>query len=116
MSPSARLVAVLLLVASTLAAPSALAARAPRNRPPAALRLVGKGVYPMGSKTIALQGQRLQIKGIVRQYVPGQVVDVRVSLGRHRLATVRRVVQPYGAGGQFVGKLPARRLGRIFAR
>jgi hypothetical protein len=98
-----------------LAAPAAPAAAAQPASAGPALRIVPLGAYKLGTRRIALHHQRIRFRGLVRPFVPGQVVSVRVLVGGRRYVHVRRTVRPRGSGGDFVVALKARRLGRMRA-
>src|SRR5688572_21807296 len=104
------------LLAALIAAPAGSAPPAP-DRPAhvPALQVVPERVYEMGAKRIALVHGRVRFRGRVRQYVPGQVMAVQVTLGKRRLATVQRTVTPRGTGGEFSVELKAHRRGRLRA-
>lgn len=112
--------AVLLIVtvaaAGLLAAPAAPAPRPKRPAHVPAVRLIPQRVYTMGAKRIALAHQKVRFRGLVRDFVPGQVMSVRVTLDGRRYVSVRRRVKPRRAsGGEFSVVLKAHRVGRLRA-
>ena len=102
-----RLLPILVLVA--LLAPAAPAAAAPR------MRLVVERVYSLNASRIALQHQTVRVRGIVSEVAPGQVISVRVMLGRSRYVSVRRTVRPSGNQGTFSVQFKAHRRGTLRA-
>jgi hypothetical protein len=126
MRPSTRrpLLGGALVLACLAGAPSPAAAHAPalhagpaapHPAPAPALRLALQRVYRMGGARIALLHQQVRVRGVVATYAPGQVVSVRVAIGRRRVATVRRTVRQVGAGGRFDVELKVRRPGTLRA-
>jgi hypothetical protein len=110
------LLPILALLALCVPAPLAAAAKKPRK--PAyvpALRLVVERAYTLNARRIALQHQRVRIHGIVRQFVPGQVLTVRVLLGKGRYISTRRAVRQQGAQGTFSLDFKAHRRGTLHA-
>ncbi len=112
-----RLLPALALVALLVPAGAAPAAVKKPRRPAyvPALRLVVERAYTLNAKRIALQHQRVRIRGLVRQFAPNQVLSVRVLVGRSRYVTVRRTVRQHGAGGVFSVEFKAHRLGSLRA-
>ena len=102
-----RLLPILALVA--LVVPAAPAAAAPQ------LRLVVERVYKLNAKRVALQHQRVRVRGLVAQFAPGQVMSVRVMLGKRRYVKVRRTVRQRGAQGTFSVVFKAHRRGTLRA-
>jgi hypothetical protein len=105
-------------IALALLAPAAPAAAAKKPRQPSyvpALRLVVERAYTLNARRIALQHQRVRFRGVVRQFVPGQVVSVRVMLGQRRYVTTRRTVRQLGARGIFTVELKAHQRGTLRA-
>jgi hypothetical protein len=101
-----------------LLVPVAPAAAVTKPRKPAyvpALRLVVERAYTLNASRIALQHQRVRIRGIARQYVPGQVMQVRVLLGKRRYVGVRRTVRQSGDRGVFTVEFKAHRRGKLRA-
>jgi hypothetical protein len=101
-----------------LAAAPAVAQRKPGPQRPAhvpALRLIPERAYTMRGRRIALVHQSVRFHGLVRDYVPGRTVLVRVTLGARRYLAVQRSIRPHGTGGQFVLAFRAHRLGRLRA-
>jgi len=100
--------------------PAAAAGAAAKRKPPKpayqpALRLVVQRAYTLNARRVALQHQRVRIRGIVRQYAPGQVMTVRVLLGKRRYVSVRRAVRPSGGRGVFAVDFKAHRRGKLRA-
>ena len=106
--PLAVLLAALIANPATAAAP-----QRPAHVP--ALQVVPERVFKMSARRIALVHQKVRFRGLVRQYVPGQVVAVRVLVGKRRYVQVNRTVQPLGAGGQFTVELKVHKRGRLRA-
>jgi L,D-transpeptidase-like protein len=105
-------------IALAILAPAAPAAAAKKPRKPAyvpALRLVVERAYTLNARRIALQHQRVRFRGIVRQYVPGQVLSVRVMLDHRRYVTTRRSVRQRGAAGVFTVELKVHQRGTLLA-
>jgi hypothetical protein len=100
---------LLLLAFVVLLVPAAPASAAPQ------LRLVVERVYKLNSNRIALQHQRVRVRGIVAQFAPGQVISVRVMLGRRRYVAVRRTVHQRGNQGTFSVEFKAHRRGTLRA-
>jgi shikimate kinase len=101
-----------------LLVPVGSAAAPGKPRKPAyvpALRLVAERAYTLNARRVALQHQKVRIRGIVRQYVPGQVVNLRVLLGKRRYVAVRRVVRQSGERGVFAVEFKAHRRGKLRA-
>ena len=101
-----------------LLVPAGSAAAPGKPRKPAyepALRLVAERAYTLNARRVALQHQKVRIRGIVRQYVPGQVMNVRVLLGKRRYVAVRRVVRQSGERGVFAVEFKAHRRGKLRA-
>jgi hypothetical protein len=101
-----------------LLVPVGSAAAPGKPRKPAyvpALRLVAERAYTLNARRVALQHQKVRIRGIVRQYVPGQVVNLRVLLGKRRYVAVRRVVRRSGERGVFAVEFKAHRRGKLRA-
>jgi hypothetical protein len=101
-----------------LLVPVGSAAAASKPRRPAyvpALRLVVERAYTLNARRVALQHQKVRIRGIVRQFVPGQVMNVRVLLGKRRYVGVRRVVRRSGERGTFAVEFKAHRRGKLRA-
>jgi hypothetical protein len=99
------LLPALALLALLVPVAPASAARKPRK--PAyvpALRLVVERAYTLNARRVALQHQRVRIRGIVRQYVPGQVMNLRVLLGKRRYV------------GRPTSRASERRAGRLLGR
>lgn len=113
-----RLISLAALLALLVpSAPVAEGAKKPRKKPAyvPALRLVVERVYTLNARRIALQHQRVRVRGIVRRYVPGQVMSVRVMMGKRRFVAVRRIVKPRGKRGTFSVELKAHRRGTLRA-
>jgi L,D-transpeptidase-like protein len=98
-----------LLVLLALLVPAVPASAAPP------MRLVVERVYKLNSQRIALQHQRVRVRGIVAQFAPGQVISVRVMLGKRRYVSVRRTVRQSGAQGTFSVEFKAHRRGTLRA-
>ena len=106
--------AVVVVGAAVLApATSSSQSRRPAHVP--ALRLVPERVFTDGARRIALVHQRVRYRGLVRDYVPGQVLSVRVRAVGKRYVNVRRTVQPAAHGGVFTVELKAHRVGKLTA-
>ena len=61
-------------------------------------------VHRVGHDAVVLAGDRVRVRGLVRPFVPGQVVVVRLYRGRSKLAAKAVAVQPVpgGTDGGFV--------------
>jgi L,D-transpeptidase catalytic domain len=103
------------LVALLALAPAQAARKPKRPAYVPALRLVPERVYKLSARRIALAHQKVRITGLVRDYRPGQVLSVRVLVGRKRYVSVRRTVQPVGTRGRFTLEFKAHRLGKLRA-
>jgi hypothetical protein len=101
--------ALLLSLSLILAVPVAAAAKV------APLRVLPERDYTLGATHIALVHQKVRFRGLVRDYVPGQVVTVRVMSGSRRYVVVQRTVRRFGAGGHFVVQLGAHVVGPLRA-
>ena len=101
------------LLVALIADPAAAAPKRPAHVP--ALQVVPERVFKMSARRIALVHQKVRFRGLVRQYVPGQVISVRVLVGKRRYVRVTRTVQPLGTGGQFTVELKAHRRGKLRA-
>jgi hypothetical protein len=112
-----RLLPALALGALLVAAPPADAAKAKPRKPAyvPALRLVVERAYTLSAQRVALQHQRLRVHGITRTFVPGQVFNVRVRLGKRRYVGVRRTVKQKGSQGTFTVDLKAHKRGKLRA-
>ena len=106
--PLAVLLAALIANPATAAAP-----KRPAHLP--ALQVVPERVFKMSARRIALVHQKVRFRGLVRQYVPGQVLSVRVLVGKRRYVQVNRTVQPLGPGGQFTVELKVHKRGKLRA-
>jgi hypothetical protein len=69
----------------------------------------------MGGQHIALVHQKVRFRGLVRDYVPRQIVTLRVMAGSRRYLVVKRAVRRRGAGGHFVVQFNAHVLGPLRA-
>lgn len=109
--------AALLTVALIVAAPAAASAAPPSSAKVgiAPLRVVTERAYAMGARQIALVHQKIRFRGLVRDYVPGQVVSLRVMVGARRYLIVQRTVRPRGSGGHFVVQFNAHVVGPVRA-
>jgi L,D-transpeptidase catalytic domain len=106
------------LALCVLLVPVGPATAAAKPRRPAyvpALRVVVERAYTLNARRIALQHQRVRFRGIVRRYTPGQVMNVRVLLGKRRYVSVRRTVRQSGGRGVFAVELKAHRRGKLRA-
>jgi len=102
-----RRLAVLTVSATLLLSASAEAA--PR------LRVIPERVYTMGAKRIALAHHEVRFRGLVRDFVPGEVMSLRVTVNGRRYVSVRRTVTQRGRGGEFSVRFKAHRLGKLRA-
>ena len=103
------------LAATLVAAPATSAPPARQAAYVPALRLVPERVYTDGARRIAFAHQRVRYRGVVRDYVPGQVLSVRIRVAGKRYVSVHRTVQPHGTGGVFTVELKAHRRGKMRA-
>jgi len=111
-----RLLFALALPAVLLAAPAEAAKRKPKR--PAfvpQLRLVVEKAYTLNAGKVAFQHKVVRIHAITRQFVPGQVYNVRVRLGRKVIVQTHRTVKPLGSQGTFTLDFKAHQLGRLRA-
>jgi hypothetical protein len=71
---------------------------------PGAMSLTLERVHRVGHDAVVLAGKRVRVRGVVRPFVPGQAVAVRLYRGRSKLAVKAVAVQPVpgGADGGFV--------------
>ena len=65
---------------------------------------------------LALRGTRFRVRGIVKPYIPGQKVTVRIQRGSRKLRVKQVSVIPGGAAGQFVLGYTPRRTGSLRVR
>lgn len=103
------------VVAALVAAPATSSSQARQPAYVPALRLVPERVYTDGAKRIAFVHQRVRYRGLVRDYVPGQVLSVRIRVAGRRYVSVRRTVRPGARGGSFTVELKAHRRGKMVA-
>jgi peptidoglycan hydrolase-like protein with peptidoglycan-binding domain len=89
--------------AQTPPAPTPTPAPAPAPAP-GAMSLKLERVHRVGHDDVVLAGDRVRVHGVVRPFVPGQTVVVRLYRGRSKLAAKAVAVQPVpgGADGGFV--------------
>ncbi len=90
------LVSPVALVLLLLLPATALAARAsPRGpRPTGRIRLQVDGAFSVNGRTLAISGRRLQIRGRIAPYIPGQSVRVRIWRGHKLLKAVTVASKP----------------------
>ena len=71
---------------------------------PGAMALKLERVHRVGHDAVVLAGDRVRVRGVVRPFVPGQTVVVRLYRGRSKLAAKAVAVQPIPGGpdGGFV--------------
>jgi L,D-transpeptidase-like protein/putative peptidoglycan binding protein len=93
------------------------AAASGQASPPAegGISLTWERQFRLGAQSVALQGQMLRLRGTVSQFVPGQVVTVRVNIGPRRVVLARRTIQPAGGRGGFTVDLRVTRAGLVHA-
>jgi len=106
-----------LLVLLALIPAAIPAAASGQASPPATGRIVlsWDRQFHLRAQPVALQGQMLKLRGTVSQFVPGQVVTVRVNIGPRRVLLARRTVEPAGAGGAFSVDFRVTRAGLVHA-
>jgi len=106
-----RITAVLALaaaIAATMFASSAAAAT------PASLRLTVPDGFLVGHHLVTVPGRVIHVKGIVSQYVPGQTVVVKDSLGGRQFKTDTLRINPAAGGhGRFTESLSSPRAGEV---
>ncbi|MFL5819974.1 MAG: L,D-transpeptidase family protein [Solirubrobacteraceae bacterium] len=106
----------LLALLALLAAAAPAAAFAEASPPaPGGIALSWDRQFHLGARGVVLQGQMLKLRGSVSQFVPGQVVTVRVNIGPRRVVLARRTVEPAGSGGAFTVDFRVSRAGRVHA-
>ncbi len=103
------------LLAALAVAPAAAAGKRKRPSHVPALQVVPERVYAINGKRVALVHREVRFRGVVRQYVPGQVFSVRVRVGKRRHVVVTRTATPRGTRGEFTVELAVRRVGRLRA-
>jgi hypothetical protein len=101
--------AALLSLSLILVVPAAASANV------APLRVLPERDYTMGATHVALLHQKVRFRGLVRDYVPNQVVTVRVMSGTRRYLVAQRTVRRRGAGGHFVLQFGAHLVGPLRA-
>jgi hypothetical protein len=73
---------------------------------PGHARLYLTGAFFVHRDAVTVPGREVEVEGFVRPYVPGQVVAVTSSVGRHKFKTDRLRVKPAGTGiGAFTERL-----------
>jgi hypothetical protein len=106
-----RITAVLALAAAitaTMFASSAAAAA------PAWLRLTVPDGFLVGHHLVTVPGRVIHVKGIVSQYVPGQTVVVKDSVGGRQFKTDTLRINPAAGGhGRFTESLSSPRAGEV---
>jgi L,D-transpeptidase catalytic domain len=91
------------LVAAVLAVAAAPAAATPNPVAPPArgtLRLYVPDAFLVGRQLVTVPGRVIHVQGVVRPYVPGQTVLVRVFLGARRIKIDHLRIKP-AAGGRY---------------
>jgi hypothetical protein len=109
----AALVAAVIVVT---AAPAAGATTPPASRPSfAKLSLTVPDAFVVSHQLVTVPGRAVHIRGVVRPYVPGQLVLVRASVNGKQFKTdhVRIRPAPGGRTGQFTESLSSPRAGTV---
>ena len=107
--------ALLALLTLVLAAVPAAASGQGSPPAPGGIVLTWDRQLHLRAQSVAMQGQMLKLRGTVGQFVPGQVVTVRVNIGPRRVVLARRTIEPAGAGGAFSVDLRVSRAGAVHA-
>ncbi|MDQ6778853.1 MAG: L,D-transpeptidase [Actinomycetota bacterium] len=89
----------------------------PPVTPPArgTLRLDVEGVFRLNHRNVTVSGRPLSVKGVARPYVPGQVVVVKIRLGRRLVKSGTYRLKPlrHRTEGTFSISLSSRAVGNL---
>lgn len=113
-----RAAAMLVVLPALLASPAAAQKEAGEEAEQARGRLVLRvesGIADRG-RTYVARGQRVEVRGAVSQYAPGQVVVVTVSRGRREGRPERLLIRKDRRVGRFTYRFTARRTGTYAIR
>ena len=119
-----RLQPSLIVAVAILAAPAVASAQGdtqpPAEQPPAATMRIHfvAGAFDGGSRSIAIAGGRVRIRGTVSRHVEGERYTVRVFRGSKKVRAIAAQTKPFGTtgGGRFFVDLPVRRAGTLTIR
>jgi peptidoglycan hydrolase-like protein with peptidoglycan-binding domain len=91
---------------------------APAPSAPGAISLKLERIHRVGSDVVVLRGDSVRVRGLVKPFVPGQSVTVRLYRGGKKLSAKALTVKQIrgGATGGFVASLKAGRSGALTVR